>query len=499
MPGGEAWQVRHASRLGLGLPVVALRGGRIAAGVAHRAVAQVLREADLGEIDLGVSEAPDRVLLAALAGVELLLEQLAGVDLVDHRHECQDIAAVGVGRAGVVADHAILRVHAATTVHRELVVAGVAARDIDHLAGLLGRDGRGVAGCVKSEIECRIDTNHGTGRVGVGELDRDAMRAPGLEGDAVGLGRILDVRLERVGVVAVRVENQLSCGERRIRLFRIGRRLHRARQHRMPVRADRGCRRLLAIDIALPLIDVAVGARHQLGNGEAGVRQAEVGLLVAARDHGEIHLERAVRDRRGRNTGCLHDAECRRRIDRRVIGSNGRRSVQRLLDRRCLVPGGRSSIGHRHHHRRNWRLPVQYRRPRSLEPTISSPRTPRDRNYRSNWNRPTSGTPFDKPNFHAKDATSAHAQCRCRLRRPLHANLHNFQSLCHLSIGPAVPHCRGGTDHSMHTHRRRPLAGFLVTHGTKKKRARSARLVSFRGAGCTGRGRLGPASLSAPT
>ena len=126
---GRAGLVGMAGQAGLFadlcLPVVSLRRRCDGARVAFGAVAQVLREADFGETYLGVVISPDRVVLAA--GSRLLrLQQLAGVDLVNHRRQVEVITAVGIDGAGVVAHHAKLRVYTSATVQCELLVARIA-------------------------------------------------------------------------------------------------------------------------------------------------------------------------------------------------------------------------------------------------------------------------------------------------------------------------------------------------------------------------------------
>ena len=128
--------------------------------MALRAVAKVLREADLAVVVHAVLVAPDHVVLAALAVVLLRVQQPARVDLVDHRGHRQHVAAVGVGRRCAVTEHAVLDVDAATAMQRQRLVAAVAGTDVGHHAGL-GRvgDGHRAARTVEGDIEVRIDAH----------------------------------------------------------------------------------------------------------------------------------------------------------------------------------------------------------------------------------------------------------------------------------------------------------------------------------------------------
>ena len=293
-----ACQARFLARLRR--PVASLRCLRIGFGVAHPAVAQVLRISDVRKVVLDALVAPDPVELAAVR--ELARQQPPRMDLVDHRRHRQHVAAVGVGRAGVVAHHAVLHVDAAAAVQRQLLVAGVAG--VDHRDDLrLGRvrDRDRVAVRVEGDVVIRIDANHLARRVGVAQLDRDAVRQAGFEHHAHRAGRVGDVGAERVGVVAVRVVDQLVGLPGR---FRVGGRLQRLRQHRRAARPGADIvgagRRLDARDVALPAVGVAVRSRDQLGDREAHVDERQPLLDRAVREHREIDHRRA-RDRDGRH------------------------------------------------------------------------------------------------------------------------------------------------------------------------------------------------------
>ena len=274
LPGGadRADVTAQASFLaGFALPVVTLRRAGIGSRVALAAVAQVLREADLGVAVLAVLVTPDGVVLAGA------VETFAGMDLVHHGGEIEVVAAVGVDRAGVVAEHAVLGVNAPAAVQAEFFMATVAGRHIGHLArpGRIGDQHR-LAGSVHGEVNVRVDQNCLARRILVAQLNGDAVRACWLENDAIGLRRILDVGLEGVGVVAVGVVHQLCCQQGSIGLLGIGGRLHRAGERRLAGRADTGGCRFLAVDVIDPLVRVAIAAGNQFGDGEADVGDLQI-------------------------------------------------------------------------------------------------------------------------------------------------------------------------------------------------------------------------------
>ena len=316
---------------GLRLPVVTLRRLGVSTGMAHRAIAQVLREADLGVAVLAVAIAPNRIVLTAGCA----LEQLASVDFVNHGGEIQVVATVGIGGARVVAHHAELRIDAATTVQGQFLVAAIAGGHICHLAGLGGvRHGDRLAIGTDGEVEVRINLHISARCILVAQLNGDAMRQRGLEDHPIGLGDVLDVGLEGVGVIAVGVVNQLGRQQSGVCLLTVGCGLHGSSEHRRTgrPRADPSRRRLFAINVAHPLVRVAIGTGHQLGNGKAHVGNDQTGLDRAVRKHREIDLGRAV-DSDNRYTGCLHHSEGRSGIDRRVVCRQCARRCDGAIDR----------------------------------------------------------------------------------------------------------------------------------------------------------------------
>ena len=66
-----------------------------------------------------------------------------------------------------------------------------------------------VSVCIESHVEIRIDAHHLSRRVGVAQLDRDAVREPRLEHHAESAGRIGDIGAEGVRVVAAGVVDEL--------------------------------------------------------------------------------------------------------------------------------------------------------------------------------------------------------------------------------------------------------------------------------------------------
>ena len=300
---------------GAGLPVIALGRGRVGGAVADRAVAKILRKAHFGVAVLAVLVAPDRVVLATGG------QQLAGVDLVHHRLHGQHIAAVGISGAGVVAHHAVLDIDPAAAMQRQLVVAAIARGDIGHHPGL-GRIGHRhrLASGVEGDVEVRIDLDGLAARVNVAELDRNPMGAVRLEGHAAGLRRVGQVGAELVRVVAIGVVDELVG---KARWLGIGGGLPRAGQHRAAAGAHTRRGGLGARYVALPAVDLAIGAGHQLGNRHADVRQRQPLLDRPVGEHREVDDLRATDHDHRRHAVVLKHLERRRCVRRAVV--RGRR------------------------------------------------------------------------------------------------------------------------------------------------------------------------------
>ena len=335
-----AWQVRQAYWVATVFQLSPCGVARVAARVALAAVAQVLREADLGVVVLAVAEAPDRVVLAALAVLQRLLEQAAGVDLVRHRRQRQHVAAVGVGGAGVVAGHADTACRRGR--RRAAPVSRGSSCTTPRRSSCASASGRSPAPTCRRRRSVKskygFDQHRLAGRVGVAQLDRHPVGlGVGSKVTPMVLAASLMSVAEGVGVVAVVVVDELR------RRAAVGRGLQRRRQHRHAVRADAGGRGLDPRDVAAPLVRVAVAARYQLGDDQArvGVRQALDHLAV--REDGEVDHRRAG-DGDCRHAGVLQRHERRRGVDCRVVGGHRRSSGDLLGHRRA---GRRGRDDHR--------------------------------------------------------------------------------------------------------------------------------------------------------
>ena len=296
------------------LPVVGLC--RLCVVVTLGAVAQVLREPDFGVVMLAVAEAPDGVALA-----KPFFQVLAGVDLVGHFPEVEHVAAVGIGVARVVAQHAELRIDTPATVQPEFLMALIATGDVDHLVCRAGAcDCHGIAAGIDGEVEIRIDPHRRAGRVGVAQLDCDAVggrRIPQELGGIQRVGRRLDIGAESISIVTGIVIDQRTYG------LRVGRGMLGGGQRGRAAWAFSGSGRLGAVDVVHPLVRSPAGAGDQLGDDEAHVAQGQVLLHRAVGNHREIDLGRAVHGHR-RHAGIQHDRKGGGRIGRRVVGSNCR-------------------------------------------------------------------------------------------------------------------------------------------------------------------------------
>ena len=112
-------------------PVAAIGRGRVQTVVAFGAIAQILGIHHRRVVMLAVAESPDGILAAGLD----IGPFLAGMNLVDHDLEIDRVAAVGIGRAGVVAGHAILDLNSIPAVQAQFEVALIAGCVVGDIAG----------------------------------------------------------------------------------------------------------------------------------------------------------------------------------------------------------------------------------------------------------------------------------------------------------------------------------------------------------------------------